>query len=499
MNIAQRINRLAKHVLYRQNRAISKFITHNTFSIRRFLVVSLLSILTVAVLAVAGFNYWQITRQSQHLLQMELINASQILQSFMALHINDHETDRLTSLLKNASTATLDQLMQHPISPSARYYLRHKKQLAFQVWNADTKRIIMRSENAPKSKSLSSLHLGFDTQKFSNTLTWNTFTVKDIKTHTLIMVGFRQSLHHNLDMDLFMHVIIILGLIYVYMGILLLLIVEIGLRPLTRITKALEHRSVDNLSAISARRIPIELIPMVESINRLLSRLDESITRERRFSADAAHELRTPIAALKAKTEVALREPDLPKKALLLHSLIQITNRCTRVIEQLLTLSRLEPESTLPDMTEVDICESARMLMAELVPAAMDKDIDIELEAPDNPITLYASRGAIGILLRNLIDNAIRYTPEGGMVKVILHTDKKHVILQVIDSGPGVPENLRTRIFDRFFRQLGNKAEGSGLGLSIVSQIVRLHNAKIEALEPKAAKGLEMRVQFQLQ
>ena len=99
----------------------------------------------------------------------------------------------------------------------------------------------------------------------------------------------------------------------------------------------------------------------------------------------------------------------------------------------------------------------------------------------------------------NLIDNAIRYTPEGGMVKVILHTDKKHVILQVIDSGPGVPENLRTRIFDRFFRQLGNKAEGSGLGLSIVSQIVRLHNAKIEALEPKAAKGLEMRVQFQLQ
>lgn len=251
-------------------------------------------------------------------------------------------------------------------------------------------------------------------------------------------------------------------------------------------------RDPTNLAALETSDVPVEILPLVGSLNTLLVRLEQALTNERRFTADAAHELRTPLAALKTQAQVARRADNAAQRDAALENLILGTDRATHLVEQLLTLARLDPEGESAVLKETcDLAALARRILADQTPTALSKHIELELTGLESvPIT--GNSAMLGILLRNLVDNAIRYTPSGGRVAVSVVANR----LEVTDSGPGIPEQEKQRVFDRFYRVLGTEASGSGLGLSIVQRIVDHHGAKLILETGEQGKGLSVTVVF---
>lgn len=224
--------------------------------------------------------------------------------------------------------------------------------------------------------------------------------------------------------------------------------------------------------------------------------LHETFEREKRFAADAAHELRTPLAALKAHAQVALRATSAEERNEALRNVMLGVDRSTHVIQQLLILSQMVPEATQGELLAIHLDKLAAEVIADLAPTAIEKHTEIELIAPPEISSFQGFPMAITILIRNVVDNAIRYTPEGSSIQVIIRETATTIDLQVIDNGPGIPAELRKHVFERFFRVIGNKAPGSGLGLSIVEQIAELHGAKIVLDVPVSGKGLQVNVFF---
>jgi len=268
------------------------------------------------------------------------------------------------------------------------------------------------------------------------------------------------------------------------------------LSPLRRISTEVAHREPANLAPLEESGAPAEIAPLVRALNLLLARVEHTLESERRFTADAAHELRTPLAALKIQAQVALRAEQGEQRSLALENLLLGVDRATHLIEQLLTLARLEPAEGMPAlMANCDLAVMARQVLAEQASAALDKEIELDLRAPDS-VMIQGNTGMLGILLRNLVDNAIRYAPQQGRVSVSLLSGGGRVRLEVQDSGPGIPEQERQRVFDRFYRILGNAAAGSGLGLSIVKRIADLHGASLSLAAGEHGVGLKVSVDF---
>ena len=200
---------------------------------------------------------------------------------------------------------------------------------------------------------------------------------------------------------------------------------------------------------------------------------------------------------MKTQAQVALKTTNEKERQAILQNVITGVDRCNHVVQQLLTLSRLVPEANaLSDVIELNLGRLATEIIAQLAPAALDKQIDIELIAEDEAVSIYGNITALSILIRNLVDNAIRYTPEFGEVRIRITPENGHVVLRVTDNGPGIPAELRARVFERFFRVLGSKSPGSGLGLAIVQQIAQLHNAQVKLGPAPGGKGLEVEVTF---
>lgn len=217
---------------------------------------------------------------------------------------------------------------------------------------------------------------------------------------------------------------------------------------------------------------------MLDALNGLFGRVDRAMENERRFTADAAHELRTPLAALTAQAQVALRAQNAAERD---HAIRQVeagARRASHLVEQLLTLARLDPAAA-PAFAAVPLDVLATEICADHAPAALAKQITLELDAPER-VLVVGQDAMLRVLLRNLVDNAIRYTPSGGKVGVGVTAQKDAVILSIADDGPGIPAPEREKALHRFHRLAGQDIEGSGLGLSIVARIVELHGARLE-------------------
>lgn len=292
-----------------------------------------------------------------------------------------------------------------------------------------------------------------------------------------------------------------------FLAIIIWIIVSRGLAPLNRAATEISNRAPTQLTPVDLDKIPAEIKPLIQELNDLFERLAETLEREKRFASDAAHELRTPLAILSTQTQIAIRAKTDEDRYEALAKIVSGVRRSGHIIHQLLTLSRMVPQASVEAPVIFNLGEPALEMVAELVPQALTKEIEIELDAPE-PTYIKGNSVAISILLRNLIDNAMRYSPEEGLVIVSTRnlTEQNKVQLIVRDTGPGIPEELRERVFERFFRALGNKAAGSGLGLGIVKQIVKLHRGKITLRtpqdpenDPKANKGLEIVIEFPAQ
>jgi two-component system sensor histidine kinase TctE len=279
-----------------------------------------------------------------------------------------------------------------------------------------------------------------------------------------------------------------------------------GLRPLVSLQAKIRARRPDDLSPIESTAAPDEVAPLMGAFNELLSRMEQNLVAQKRFMADAAHQMKTPLAGMRTQAELALRETDPQELRRSLRQIAASTERATHLINQLLSLARAEHQATdLAAFAVVDVAALAREQVQDWVPQALARGIDLGYEGPDQPLRIVGLPLLLRELLNNLLDNALRYTPAHqqppASVTVRTHSAGSSVYLEVEDTGPGIPERERPLIFDRFYRVLGTNVDGSGLGLAIVREIVEQHEALLRvSFNPRATDpqhpGTLMSVEF---
>ncbi|HTM63486.1 MAG TPA: ATP-binding protein [Gammaproteobacteria bacterium] len=444
-------------------------------SIKYFLLISLLLSITIAS-AINGIgNYLLDEKVVQPYLDSQMIRTSSLIKIlYKYTDINPKIRDELiTDLHKSSPIANLKLIFQI-------YTIKGDLRLS------SPENITIPLKNAPE---------GFSDLNIKNQ-EWRIYSETDKSMGAKVIVAELYNLRRELGDNIAHSNANILLITYPVFGLLVWLIVSIALRSVTRVTSEISNRASTFLEPVQLTEIPIEIKPLVAELNELFIRLKLAFERNKSFAADAAHELRTPLAALKTHVQVALKADDDADRNKALQKVIESVDRSSHVVAQLLTLSRLGDEERLTDIKPMDLHKLTTEMMAYLAPHALEKDIEIELApSPSEPIIL-GSDISIGILIRNIVDNAIRYTPPKGEVKVEIIDTGSQVIFRVTDTGSGIPPDLRERVFERFYRILGTKATGSGLGLAIVSQIAKLHNADISLSTPPNGHGLQFDVAF---
>jgi two-component system, OmpR family, sensor histidine kinase QseC len=321
---------------------------------------------------------------------------------------------------------------------------------------------------------------------------WRLFMLRDRQDNHMIMVAEREDVRGELATKIALRSLLpdLVGL--PLLALLVWLAIGWGLRPLQRMAELIKSRAPDNLAPLILEPLPIELEPMGAALNRLLMQVNQLLDQEKRFIADAAHELRTPLAVLRIHAQNAMDAPDAQDRNDALRQLGAGVERATRVVAQLLTLARLDPNVVQLAMGELDLLGYVRNELAELTPLALDRHQELNLDALESAdFHLLADGPSLATLLQNLVSNAVQYTPDGGHIQVQLEAQADAIVLRVQDSGSGVAEPQREKLFERFYR-LGT-GQGAGLGLSIVRRVVELHRGSI-SLSDSPLGGLEVAV-----
>jgi two-component system sensor histidine kinase QseC len=368
-----------------------------------------------------------------------------------------------------------------------------------QVWSKDGKLLaylpVTPSQNTiEKLPNFFNYPQGFSTINLGN-MKLRVFVYHDDLTQKVYAIYDTYGLSDVFDNDFVIATILTLFGISILIGLLFWLIVTKELTSLTKVTDEVKRRLPNNLTPVDITEIPKEIRPLAIELNNLFIKLQEAFVREKRFASDAAHELKTPLAALKIQAQVALNTENIEELRSALKNIVKGVDRSTHIINQLLTLSRALPEASIKKEL-VSLNKEASIIIAESLLFAKQKNIEIELIAPDRIQYIEGNPITIGVLIRNLVDNAIRYTPNNGLVQVLIEEKGSNVILKVVDTGKGIPEQFREKVFDRFFRVLGTEETGCGLGLSIVKQIAQHHDAEIKVSTPPSGIGLEIAVIF---
>lgn len=272
--------------------------------------------------------------------------------------------------------------------------------------------------------------------------------------------------------------------------------VRSGLRPLARLRQAIAERQPNSLTPLDAGELAVELQPLVHTLNALLARLDLALQQQRDFLADAAHELRTPIAALQLQLELLGRAGETAERQRAQAELGRGVARAAELVRQLLAIARSEAQPTLEPPQPLALADCVSSALERHLPSACARDIDLGVTRLE-PAHIRCTPGEFDIVLDNLLGNALRYTPPGGRVDLAVYRSGGQVVVEVCDTGIGIPAEQRQRIFDRFYRVLaGNPSEGSGLGLAITQSICQRHGAHIAVTDNPAGQGSCFRVDW---
>lgn len=368
-------------------------------------------------------------------------------------------------------------------------YFKHRygQKISFQIWN-QSGRLLMRSSSTVPVEPLSTIDTGYATHHLGDGH-YRTFALWDRHHRLQIQVAQFTDTREKFSGDIALHILIPMLLALPLLALLILWSVNRALRPLTAVAAEVLSRDPNHLEAIPVEKCPTETRPLVDGINLLLLRLKKEFEKERRFTSDASHELRTPLAALKIQAEVAMNAVQPEERKHALEQIIFAVDRSGHLVSQLLTLARLDPDATLERREPVQLDALVSEVLRELAPTAIAKSIDLSFQGAQ--AVTQGNRAMLSILVRNLVDNAIRYTQKQGKVQVSTRTNEAGVFLEVQDDGPGIIQEDRERVFDRFYRVPGTTSDGSGLGLSIVKRIIDLHSGSIGLEGPP---GLRVRV-----
>ncbi len=322
--------------------------------------------------------------------------------------------------------------------------------------------------------------------------TWRTFSVATGE--RVIQVAQPEQIRQKLAAGAALRSVLPLFLIAPLLALGLWWLAARALAPLQRVTDDVRARDEQSLQALPTQGLPDEVGPLVGALNALLQRLGASLDAQRAFVADAAHELRSPLTALKLQMQLLQRAPDDAARADAVRALSAGIERAARLVEQLLSLARAEPGAPIVTHARVDLVEVARTALAETVPFANARGTSLELIA-DAPVAVHGDAAALTVLARNLADNAVRYAPAGSRVELRVRADAGVPTLLVDDAGPGIAPTDRERVFDRFYRHAAGDEPGSGLGLAIVRGIAQQHHASV-TLADSPLGGLRVAVAF---
>ncbi|MDP3903200.1 MAG: ATP-binding protein [Methylococcaceae bacterium] len=372
---------------------------------------------------------------------------------------------------------------------------KYERKIAFQLWSK-TDGLLLRSDSAP-TFAFASIDHGFSETNIDHTL-WHVYSISSSNDEYVIHVGQQEQIRGELTDEISTQLIkqFLIGL--PFLGVVIWLIVGQALKPLNRLERSLSKREASYLKPLSSKKLPKEIVPVVNEINNLFAQLEQAFEDERRFTADASHELRTPLAGLLTQAQVAMRTQDEVVRNQALKRIEQAVKRMSYMVQQLLTFSRIDSNTEFLAKDVTLLSSEVVQVITELDPEAHKKRILIEFEE-DNVAPIIANTLLINILIRNIIDNAIKYTPAYGTIKVSVTGNNEQVGFCVEDSGPGIPPEQYEQSLKRFHRcvETANKAQGTGLGFSIVERIVGIHGAELTLGESEFG-GLKVTVIFPL-
>ncbi|MYM94429.1 ATP-binding protein [Duganella vulcania] len=440
-----------------------------THSLRGRLLWFLLAAITMAALAQAMIAY-----------RSALSDADQIF---------DYHMQQMAMSLRSSATLT-NKAADTAADPE-------NDDLVVQVWTPDGAQVFRSLSRAALPQRAV---LGFSNVKANNT-TYRIFSVQT--SNQTVQVAQDMAVRQRMAGTLALRTV---GPIAVMAPVLMLVVwwvVSGSLAPVSRVKRQVAARQADDLSPVSENDLPDEVLPLVHELNLLFGRVRTAFDAQQHFVADAAHELRSPLAALKLQVLSLERAQDEAARSVAIGRVTAGIERATRLVEQLLVLARQEGSANDVKLEPVNLSELVKRTLGDMAGLAQARQIDLGLHHADDDASVGGQPDALIILLRNLVDNAIKYTPAGGTVDIDLRRSAGatkaaagRVVLSVEDSGPGIPPEERERVFGRFYRVPGSQAGGSGLGLAIIKSIAERHGAVLTLGQSERLGGLLVKVDF---
>ncbi len=428
-------------------------------SIRLRLLLMLLAMLAVAALLMGLVAYRTVLAETETLFDYQLRQ--------MALSLRD----------------------QGEIRPDqARALNNEELDFVVQIWTADGRSIYA---SRPHSVLPARALLGFADLNVQSEI-WRTFSV--ISNDRVIQVAQPRRIRRQLATEAALNSIAPLVIVAPLLAIVIWWLAAMILRPLSVVAAGVRKRDARSLIALPTQDLPDEIAPLVRALNELLQRLRQALDGQRAFIADAAHELRSPLTALKLQMKVLEQADEHDARSQAQAALGSGIDRTARLVEQLLALARHEPGAPPIAPSRLDLAELARSVMADLVPLAVAKKQSLQRNG-ETPVFVDGDEAALSLLIRNLVDNAIRHAPAGGWIELTVEEAGGTPTLHVDDAGAGIPAEERSRVFDRFYRRHSTETEGSGLGLAIVRGIAEQHGASVR-LDDSPLGGLRVSLLF---
>jgi two-component system sensor histidine kinase QseC len=450
-------------------------------SIRQRTLTLILGLLFLGLLIMTAVNLHDSNHEIDEVYDAQLAQNARLLQGVMRMPMASKEQAELYQAFNQALGLAVPKVDGHP----------YESKIAFQVWNSDGT-LLVHTASAPAFTSPPS-KAGFSAITDVNNRAWRAFVLEDAQYNLKIWVGERDDVRDDLVNRIVRHTVLPNLIGCVLLAAVIWLAIGWGLKPLVNMAQTLRARHPGSLEPLHLNPLPTELEPMQAALNRVLAQIQEVMGRERRFIADAAHEMRTPLAVLKVHAENLKGAASEDDRRASLEHLMAGVDRTTRLVNQLLTMARIEPRTSALEAPKTDLVATVRDSLVQMTPWLLSKELELVFDPVDEVGLVKVDTGIIQIALNNLVSNAANFSPPGGLITVGLAKHHDHYELSVEDQGPGIDEAERDRLFERFYSR-GND-HGAGLGLTIVQSIANRLGGQVR-LENRPSGGLRATFEF---
>ena len=468
-------------------------------SIRFWLIVMLTSAILTSMLGAIFISYHKVSHETEELYDAELAQLSRVLESLLSIQLDYTQDADLGSLAEGDRVISTPDV--HARGEFDLYGHKYEKKLSFQVWTNQGIFLLGSGHGLDMAEFVSKP--GYQIEQDSTGEQWRSFTRYSEPLKVWIKTAQQMEIREELTHEIASLNVQSLLLMLIVMIVLMVIIIQMGFRSLLRVSEEIESRNPNHLAPLDETQVRSEIVPVVHALNQLLVEIDQSIERQQRFTSNAAHELRTPLAAIKVYAQSLYPEDQRTEQIQL--KIVAGIDKLSHLFNQLLTLSKIEADQQNSHSLEsigdkerspVGLHELVRQQLLPLAAPIAEKQLKVSNDIAAD-LRCVCSENAMTIVLRNLIDNAVRYSERNGVIRITAVTEEQAVLIAVMDTGPGLDKQQKQRVFERFYRVAAQHTSGCGLGLSIVKEIVERQHYTIALRDsPLAEHGLcvELRV-----